>query len=42
VKLDENKSPTKEVVAVKIIKNLPAYNSQGLIEVSILEKVCLH
>lgn len=31
--------PSDKVVAVKIIKNLPAYNNQGLMEISILEKL---
>lgn len=31
--------PADKFVALKIIKNLPAYNNQGLIEISILEKL---
>jgi hypothetical protein len=37
----ENGKVSQDLVAVKIIKNLPAYNSQGLIEISILEKVLI-
>jgi dual specificity protein kinase YAK1 len=33
---------TMEVVAVKVVKNKPAYFNQGTMEVSILEIVFVH
>ena len=30
---------TKEIVAIKIVKNKPAYFNQGLVEIQILEMV---
>jgi dual specificity protein kinase YAK1 len=32
---------TKEIVAVKVIKNKPAYFNQSMMEVTILNLVCL-
>jgi dual specificity protein kinase YAK1 len=32
---------THEVVAVKVVKNKPAYFNQSMMEVTILELVCL-
>ena len=31
---------TKDLVAIKVIKNKPAYYNQSLLEVAILEMVC--
>lgn len=30
---------TDELFAIKLVKNLPAYHNQGLVEVSVLERV---
>jgi hypothetical protein len=32
---------THEIVAVKVVKNKPAYFNQSMMEVTILEMVCL-
>jgi serine/threonine protein kinase len=33
---------TKEMMAIKVIKNKPAYYNQSLVEVAILDSVCIN